>query len=265
MAIVTLITDYGYRDYYVGAVKGVILGLAPEVRIVDITHAIEPHDIVAGAMVLRQVWGWFPPGTIHVAVVDPGVGSDREIVVGRFEGRYVVAPDNGLITFVHRELPVDGMHIVHKQRSLSGEPSATFHGRDIMGPVAAALAQGAAPSDFGPATDRPVLLDVAEATAVGSDGVCGSVLYVDHFGTLVTSVRHMQLAKLNLRRDACEVRIDGKVIGPIRSTFSDVEVGEPVALIGSCGHLEIAVNQGRAVEMFGRAERIEVVRGKDEG
>ncbi len=113
--IITLTTDFGTRDHYVAAMKGVILSIAPEARIVDVTHEIEPHAVLQGAFVLRQVWSWFPPGTVHVGVVDPGVGSARRIILGRFAGRYLIAPDNGLATFVHRETPADAIHVVESR------------------------------------------------------------------------------------------------------------------------------------------------------
>ena len=256
--VITLITDYGCRDHYVGAVKGVILGLAPEARIVDITHEIEPHQITPAAFLLRQIWSWFPPGTIHLVVVDPGVGGKRRIIVGRYDGRYLVAPDNGLISFVHRELVCEALHTVRDHRPSTVEPSATFHGRDIMGPVAADLALGAQPREFGPATDEPVLLEIEDRAQAVDHGLHGRVLYVDHFGTMVTNVRQEQLAELGDRPGRCEVRVNDTPIGAIHRTFSDVAMDEPVALLGSSGFLEIAINQGRAIDRFGPAERVHV-------
>jgi len=256
--IITLITDYGCRDHYVGAVKGVILGMAPEARIIDITHEIEPHQITPAAFLLRQIWSWFPPGTINLVVVDPGVGGERRMIVGRYDGRCVVAPDNGLITFVHRDLACETLHTIRAHGSSTPEPSATFHGRDIMGPAAAELALGVEPQEFGPATDEPVLLEIEDRAQAVDDGLRGSVLYVDHFGTMVTNVRHEQLAELGDRREKCEVRVNDTSVGPIRRTFSDVAVGDPVALFGSSGYLEIAVNQGQAIERFGPAAKARV-------
>jgi hypothetical protein len=279
MPVITLLTDYGGRDYYVGALKGVILGIAPNVRIVDITHDVEPHNILQGAFVLWQIWPWYPPGTIHVAVVDPGVGSDRRIILGQYAGRYVVAPDNGLITLLHREIPAEAMYIVENRRFFTSELSATFHGRDIMAPVAAHLANGVKPKEFGRVTDRLETLPVAEKGEIIGDAVRGTVLYVDRFGTLVTNIRREQLAGLRPdaaglpsvdlpasagrqtaggTRHAWTVLVNGLSIGPIRSAFFEVPQGEPVALIGGSGHLEIAINQGRAVERFGPAHAVVV-------
>lgn len=256
--IITLITDYGNRDYYAGALKGVILGLAPDVRIIDITHEIQPHQILPAAFLLRQVWSWFPPDTIHLAVVDPGVGSDRNILLGRYGGRYVVAPDNGLLTLVHHDMPAEVLHVIRDPRHVSPEPSATFHGRDIMAPAAARLALGASPHEFGPATDRIELMSVDDRAERTDKGLRAGVLYVDHFGTMVTNIRKDQLAELPAQRGTWAMYVNDQSIGPIRTTFSDVDKGEPVALVGSSGFVEIAVNQGSAVELFGPAEAADV-------
>lgn len=258
MSIITLITDYGTRDHYVAALKGVILGVAPDVRIVDVTHEVEPHNVLHAAFVLRQIWPWYPPGTVHLAVVDPGVGSERRIVLGRYDGRCVVAPDNGLVTFVHRDRPAEAMHVVENRRYFLPEPSATFHGRDIMAPVAAHLANGVNPREFGPVTDRLEMLPISNRAETTTEGVRGRVLHVDHFGTLVTNILREQLEERGSPSRALEVRVNGKSIGPVRSTFADVCLGEAIALIGSCGLLEVAVNQGRAVELFGPPDTIRI-------
>ncbi len=258
MAIVTLITDYGTRDYYVGAVKGVILGIAPDVRVVDVTHDIEPHNILHGAFILRHIWPWYPPGTIHVVVVDPGVGSDRRIILGRYAGRYAVAPDNGLITLVHRDIPAEAVHVVENRRYFMPEPAATFHGRDIMAPVAAHLARGVKPVEFGGATDRLEVLPVAHRAEATRRGLSGRVLYRDRFGTLVTNVGQDQLVGPQGSQRQWEVLVNGTSIGQVRSTFADVPSGDAVAVIGSTGLLEIAVNQGSAAERFGPPESVRV-------
>lgn len=258
MALITLITDYGTRDYYVGTLKGVILGIAPDVRIVDVTHEIEPHNVSHAAFVLRQIWPWYPAGTVHLAVVDPGVGSGRGIVLGRYGGQCVVAPDNGLVTFVHRDLPAEAMQVVENRRFFLPDPSTTFHGRDVMAPVAAHLANGVNPREFGPLTDRFEMLPISQRAEATTEGVRGCVLYVDHFGTFVTNISPEQLVERGGSSRVLEVRVNGKSIGPVRSTFSDVSLGEPIALIGSCGLLEVAVNQGRALEVFGPPDTIRI-------
>lgn len=258
MGVVTLITDFGTRDHYVGAMKGVILGIAPDVRIIDITHDIQPHDVQQAAFVLRQIWSWYPPETIHLAVVDPGVGSARRIILGRYAGRYVVAPDNGLITLVHREMPPESMRVVENRRYFGAALSATFHARDIMAPVASHLASGVDPEELGPVTDRLELLPIAHRAESAGDRLIGRVLYVDRFGTMVTNIHREQLARKH-RLGEWEVLVNGAPIGSIANTFSDVAVGEPVVLVGSADLLEIAVNQGSAVDRFGPAESIQVL------
>ena len=251
MRIVTLITDYGTRDHYAGALKGVMLGIAPQISIMDVTHDIEPHNVLHGAFVLRQVWSWYPPGTIHLAVVDPGVGSERRIIVGKYGGRYVVAPNNGLVTLVHRELSVQAVHVVEDPRFYLSRPSATFHGRDMMAPVAAHLARGVDVGEFGPVADSVEMLSVEHVAESSGDSIRGRVLHVDRFGTLITNIRMEQLAALSERVEAVSVLVNGTSIGPVRSTFCDVPAGDPLALIGGASLLEIAVNQGSAAERFG--------------
>jgi S-adenosylmethionine hydrolase len=255
---VTLTTDFGTHDHYVGALKGVMLGIAPDLRIIDITHDIEPYNVLHAAFVLRQIWSVYPAGTIHLAVVDPGVGSDRRIILGRYAGQYVIAPDNGSITLVHRELAAEAMYVVENPDCFLSGVSATFHGRDIMAPVAAHLALGTKPSEFGRKTDRIELLQVAHRAEVAAEGLTGSVLYVDRFGTLVTNIRREQLAGAGMLDRAVDVRVNDLSVGPIRSTFSDVAPGTPIAFIGSCELLEIAVNQGNAVDRFGPPESVRI-------
>lgn len=258
MPIVALTTDFGTRDHYVGAVKGVILAIAPQATVVDVTHDVEPHNILHGAFVLRRVWPYFPVGTIHLAVVDPGVGTGRRIILGQYAGRFVVAPDNGLITLVHRDYPPEAMHVVENRRYFAADLSSTFHGRDIMAPAAAHLAAGVKPKEFGRVTDRLEMLPVAHRAVTAGGAVRGVVLYVDRFGTLVTNIGADQIG---VRPDAGDPRmvcVNGVCIGSIRTTFADVAPGEPLALMGSAGLLEIAVNRGRAVDRFGPADGIRV-------
>lgn len=254
--LITLMTDYGLSDHYVGVLKGTILSLLPEARIVDITHQIRPHDVSHGAYVLRQIWSHFPPGSVHLAVVDPGVGSSRRIILGRYQGSHVVAPDNGLVTHVHRHFQAELLHSVENPRYFRETLSTTFHGRDIMAPVAAHLASGVQPREFGPAIDDPELLPI-ESGAKMADGVIrGSVIHVDGFGNLIT----------NVHRDVCGfeggshhpwiVTVNDETVGPIRGSFFQVPSGAMLAYIGSSDFLEIAINQGRAVDHWPMGERL---------
>jgi hypothetical protein len=250
MPIVTLTTDFGHQDHYVGAMKGVILGLAPKATLVDITHDVRAYDIVHGAFVLRQIWPYYPAGTIHVAVVDPGVGTDRRILVGRYSGRIIIAPDNGLVTLIHRDAELEDMRAAENNRLWPRMASSTFHGRDVMAPIAGHLARGTKLEDVGPSTDHVDMLRLPVATLNRDQSVTGEVLFVDGFGSLVTNISRRDIALVHKRRPDAGVVVGETSAGPIRQTYGDVAVGEPLALVGSSDVLEISVNQGRAVDHF---------------
>jgi len=243
-------TDFGTRDAYVAAMKGVILQTAAQANIVDITHEIEPHNVLHGAFVLRHTVPWFPRGTVHVVVVDPGVGTDRRILVGRFAGQFVVAPDNGVISLLQRDIRADEMRVVENRRLMLPQVSSTFHGRDIMAPVAAHLATGTSLRDVGPATDRAEVLQLPEATLDAEYRLTGQLLYTDHFGNLITNIARSDLALTFKHRVHVEVRLDGTSVGPIRKAYQDVDPDEPLALIGSSDMVEIAVRDGSASARF---------------
>lgn len=258
MPIVTLLTDYGARDYYVAAVKGVILGLAPRTTIVDITHEVEAHSIVQGAFVLWQAFPWFPAGTIHVAVVDPGVGTARRIVLAGYAGQIVLAPDNGLLTFLHREYPLEMLRAVENRRLFVGSISATFHGRDILAPVAAHLANGARPWEVGPELDRLEMLEVSHRAKEEPGRLVGEALYVDRFGNIVTNVHADQLGGVGIRGRERQVTVNGQSLGSLRTTYGDVAPGGALAYVGGSRLVEIGVHGGRAVDRFGPRERISI-------
>ena len=243
-------TDFGTRDAYVAAMKGVILQAAPQANVVDVTHEIERHNILHGAFVLRHTVPWFPPGTVHVVVVDPGVGSPRRILVGRFAGQFVVAPDNGVISLLQRDVRAEEMRVVENRRLMLAQVSSTFHGRDIMAPVAAHLATGTSLHDVGPATDRAEVLQLPEAKLDAEYKLTGQLLYTDHFGNLITNIARSDLALTFKHRVDVEVRLDGTSVGPIRKAYQEVAPGEPLALIGSSDMVEIAVHGGSASERF---------------
>ncbi len=258
MAIITLLTDYGTCDYYVAALKGVILSLSPEARVVDITHEIEPFDIAQAAFVLRQTLPWFPAGTIHVAVVDPGVGSARRILLGKYNGQYVLAPDNGLMTWLHRDFPAELMHVVEDRRYFLPNISSTFHGRDILAAAAAHLANGVPPRSLGRLTDHLEMLPIPHRAEPKGSGWIGRVVYVDRFGTLITNIREDQLIVSRDPSPSWCVFVNGVSVGPIRSAFHEVASGSALAYVGACELLEIAINQGKATERFGAVESLEI-------
>jgi S-adenosylmethionine hydrolase len=253
MAIVTLTTDFGVRDGYVGAMKGVVLSMAPQTTLVDITHGVPAHDVVAGAVALAQAAPLFPIGTIHVAVVDPGVGGARADLVVEVEGRFFVGPDNGVLSMAAR-----GPRRIYRiaAAAFRREPvSPTFHGRDVFAPAAARLASGAPASEAGPLVDA--MVEIAAAPLRRHAGLIeGEVVYVDGFGNLITSL------PADLVPEGAAIEVvggDGRFEPVLGRTFSDVDVGTLVAYIGSGGHLEIARRDGSAAERIGAERGTKVV------
>jgi S-adenosylmethionine hydrolase len=234
--LITLLTDFGVRDYYVAAMKAVLLRSLPEANLVDVTHEVPPQDVLAGSFTLERAVASFPPGTVHLAVVDPGVGTDRRLLGVSVHDQLVVCPDNGLITWTHRMFPPASFRqILWRPES----PSHTFHGRDVLAPVAARLAGGEPFESLGPAVADPVLLDVYPAT-----GPTGQVLHIDHFGNATTSI------PAAIARGAADVLVNDTCVGPLRRTYADVPPGQPLALIGSSDLLEIAVHRGSAARLL---------------
>jgi len=250
MPIITLTTDFGEADHYIACMKGVILQLAPGTQIVDVTHAIGAHDVVHGAFVLRQIQDCFPEDTIHVAVVDPGVGTTRRLIAAAYGSQIILAPDNGLVSLVHRDFPLGELRVIENQRLFRSPVSATFHGRDILAPVAGHLARGTSLEHVGPMINQLEILNLERPTALPDGGIEGQVLYVDHFGNLITNIGEPDLARLPVRGPAMSVYVGPLRIGPLRHTYGDVNPGEIVAILGSTGMLEIAINRGNAAEQL---------------
>ncbi|HET6980137.1 MAG TPA: SAM-dependent chlorinase/fluorinase [Pyrinomonadaceae bacterium] len=233
MTIVTLLTDFGTTDYFVGAVKGAILSVNPNAVIVDITHEIPAQDIEAGAFMLLASYTTFPAGTIHVAVVDPGVGSNRRPIIVSANGQLFVGPDNGIFSYIcDRE---QTFHVTSEQY-FRPHPSSTFHGRDIFAPVAAALSLGVAPEQFGPLIDDAVRLPSLETPL--------RIIHIDHFGNCVTNITRETYTGKSLT-------INGKTISGLRKFYGEANPGELFAIWGSAGFLEISVNGGSAAQILG--------------
>jgi S-adenosylmethionine hydrolase len=251
--IVTLTTDFGSRDGYAGAMKGVVLSLAPAATLVDITHGVPPQDVAAGAVALAQAAPLFPAGTIHVAVVDPGVGGARADLLVESSGSFFVGPDNGVLSLAAR--PPRRIWRIDAPTFRREPVSATFHGRDVFAPTAGRLAAGAAPGDAGPRLEA--MTDLAPPVVGRRAGrVEGRVIHVDAFGNLITSlgVEHVP------PEASIEVEGTGGVYHPVLArTFSDVDPGALVAYFGSGGQLEIARRNGSAAQHVG-AERGSIVR-----
>ncbi|NLX07443.1 MAG: SAM-dependent chlorinase/fluorinase [Phycisphaerae bacterium] len=261
MATITLTSDFGLADYHVGAIKGIILQIVPDVRLVDITHEIAPHDVLGGALVLREAWRAFAPGTIHVAIVDPGVGSQRKIILAQYGRQYLLVPDNGLITLIHQISPPERLFVVANEALFCQPVSPTFHGRDVFAPVAAHLARGLKPEQIGPETNLVNLLELPVEHLQDGNKLVGRVIHVDRFGNLVTDLSADELRRFVRKDHVPEVRVANRSMGPIRVTFADVPAGEPVAYIGSAGFLEVAFNQKRADHELsaGKGTAVEVV------
>ena len=248
--VIALLTDFGLQDPYVGAMKGAILQVCPEATLVDLVHELPAHDLTAAALALDAAYRYFPAGTVFVAVVDPGVGSERRpIAVGA--GRWLfVGPDNGLFTLVLDAHPDSRVHVLANPLLRALPQSAVFQGRDLFGPTGAHLARGLPLADVGPSVLDPVRLELPRARCFG--GACeGVVLGADRFGNLITSLLGSEIASLaGSEPGRLEVVLGGSLL-PLVRTYSDVEPGRPCALIGSSGRLEIAVNGGRADALTG--------------
>jgi S-adenosyl-L-methionine hydrolase (adenosine-forming) len=240
MPVVTLLTDFGTSDSYVAEMKGVLLSLCPEAVLIDVTHAVPPGDVRAGAYLLGRSWHRFPLGAIHLAVVDPGVGTARAALAMRTQGHAFVGPDNGLFTPVLKDAEVE---IVVLPTPDSAAP--TFHGRDLFAPAAAALARAAPLTSLGPPLTRiPERLTYTEPRYEGKS-VVGEIVYVDRFGTLVTNLT------TELVPPYAVLEVEGLEIGPLRRTFGDVPTGGLLAYVGSAGAVEIAVRDGSAARRLG--------------
>lgn len=248
--IVTLLTDFSSADPYVAEMKGVILSIAPGAALVDISHEIPAGDVMASAFVLRQALPYFPEGTVHCAVVDPGVGTERRILAARYAGQTVVFPDNGLITFVDRDQPLEQIVAVRNEQFFLRSLSTTFHGRDIMAPVAAHIARGLSLERLGPAPETFKLLDIPPPCEDTDGSLVGQVLYVDTFGNLVSSVSASQLDVVPGDRIGPEVFCGDQPVGPLQVTYASAKRGEALALINSMSLVEVAVNGGRACDVL---------------
>jgi S-adenosylmethionine hydrolase len=241
--ILTLTTDFGSDGPYVAAVKGVVLGHAPGTQLVDVSHTISPQNILEGAFVLAGIVDAFPPGTVHLAVVDPGVGTDRRLIAVALAEQWFVLPDNGLITGVALGRSAAGIWELTNPALRRPTIAPTFHGRDILAPAAAYLIRGGEPAELGPVRTRFHTLRNFEPTAT-EQGAVGEVIFRDTFGNLVTNLAARRLAALP--PDAWTVEIAGNRIDGLVRTYGERPTGALVALVGSSGWIEIAVVNGDA-------------------
>lgn len=241
--LITLTTDFGHHDPFAGIMKGVIAGINPNARVIDLSHDIPPQDIMAGALVLRHSVPYFPRGTIHIAVIDPGVGSARRPLLIECDGNYFVGPDNGVLSLALAGKPP--ARIVHLSNSTYHlQPvSATFHGRDIFAPVAAYLSLGVAAVAFGDPVDAFLRIKVPEVLRAPGR-ICGEILYIDSFGNLFTNISERDLTGLTGDKMVISLR-DATILG-LASHYAAAVEGELVALVNSWGLLEIALYKGSA-------------------
>lgn len=243
--LITLTTDFGTADGYQAALEGVIAAISRSIRVVVISHDVPAGDIIGGWYLLKTHHRFFPPDTVHLAVVDPGVGSQRNIIAVRTRQAVFVAADNGLLSFLPKR-EIASIHSITNRDYALGEISPVFHGRDIMAPAAAYLSLGVDPSCLGRRLKEMVRLSgMTPARRRGE--LVGRVIWVDRFGNLISNI------ELAAGKIGGIVSVEGRSAGPIRRTFSDVHPGEPVAYIGSGGHLEVAIRDGSAAEQFGVA------------
>jgi len=262
MSIITLISDFGVNDEYVGVMKGVILSINPAAIIVDITHHIEPQDLIQAAYIIKHSFKYFPEGTVHVVVVDPGVGSDRAIIALEMTGHIFLAPNNGVLTLLMDEGNIGSIVRVEDSRYFLESVSRTFHGRDIFAPVAAYLSKGIGIKALGAPIDKVDLerLSVKYAGISNNGELVGAVVFIDRFGNLITNIDAKSLDKFckACNKKRLEFRIgQNKIIG-LSKSYESALPQNPLAIIGSRGYLEIAVNCASASRYF-MADRGDIV------
>ncbi len=248
--ILTLTTDFGLTDHYVAAMKGVILGICPEAQIVDVTHQIGPFEITEGAYVISQAWKCFPKRTVHVVVVDPGVGTARRPILMETGGQYFIAPDNGVLSMIYGQ-EKHKIRLISNERWFRQPVSRTFHGRDIFAPSAARLAAGAKPAEFGKLIDDYLRPTFVKPLRGGKRTWNGQILKIDHFGNLVTNFHTADFPGLERRNFSmsvgpCEVTV-------LARNYTETSPGELFVIVGSSGYYEVSVNQGSAAKQIGCA------------
>jgi len=247
--VVTLTTDFGIHDSYVGTMKGVLLRICPGVCIVDISHGINPQDILEASLVLDNAYSFFPAGSVHVAVVDPGVGGSRRPMILAAGEHFFVGPDNGIFTRVLEFEPGAKAFAITEREYLLPVISDTFHGRDIFSPVAAHLARGVDPGAFGPPLESPHRIELP-TPRIWEDEIRGEVIHIDSFGNILSNISRDHFAAAVQDREFV-VFINGKRIDRLCRTYEEQERGRTLALFGSSGLLEIAIAEGRADRRIG--------------
>lgn len=255
MSVITLLTDFGTDDEYVGLMKGVILSINPSVTIVDLTHQINRQDIIQAAFTIHSGYRYFPEGTVHLIVVDPGVGTERALLVLNLENHFFIAPDNGVLTLLFNEKKVSSLNLITNPEYFRHPISRTFHGRDVMAPVGAHIASGLAVNELGPEIDlqKVVCLDRLGAQPIEKGKIKGEVVAIDHFGNMITNIKSGQLTEYldTAPLEKVRIKIRSHIIRGLSVTYANGGTDTPLALIGSRGYLEIAINKGNAAQCLG--------------
>jgi S-adenosylmethionine hydrolase len=240
MPVITLLTDFGLRDYFVGAVKGVMLSLNPDAKLVDISHDVPPQDIFTGAFTLNQVYACFPQGTVHLAVVDPGVGTERKAVAATAAGHYFVAPDNGILTYIMEANEDFVAYEITADHYFRKPISSTFHGRDVFAPVAAWISRRIELFQLGPVLESPVRLQIPSPRRLRDSLIQGAILAVDRFGNLITNLKPEDVSM------PFKILASQREIAALRKTYGEGTPGELIIVPGSTGFLEIAIKGSSA-------------------
>jgi len=249
-SIITLITDFGLQDGYAGVMKGVIAGIDPSASVIDISNTIAAQDVFQAACVLNNSYKYFPRGTIHVVVVDPGVGSERKIVCLKTEDYFFLAPDNGVLSFVMAKEETPSIREVTNGKFFLPEISNTFHGRDIFAPVAAHLSRGDNHKELGDRVDKINKIDLPKPILSPGGELTAEIIYVDSFGNLITNVNREVVDRMKTGMESVSITMGMRRINGICSSYTDVGDNEALAIFGSSGYLEISVNRGSAGDIL---------------
>ena len=269
--IITLLTDFGLADNFVGVIKGVILGINPEVGIIDLSHSVMPGDILGGAFLLKSSYRYFPPGTVHLVIVDPGVGSKRKAIIVKTKRYYFIGPDNGVLSLaLEAEEKIVNVVSITNRKFFLKPVSFTFHGRDIFAPVAAYLSRGINITKFGISQSKiykhlkfpqPKIIPPQRDPAYGGKDktLQGEVIYIDHFGNLITNIQEDVFRRFAGKRNF-RICLKDKIINKLSKSYLSTEKNKPLAIFGSFGNLEISINCGSAADYFHakRGQKVEV-------
>ena len=256
--IITLTTDFGTNDHFVGALKGVILDITPDAQIVDISHAVQAFDVLDGALAISQAYSYFPNGTVHMVVVDPGVGTARRPILASSDGYHFVAPDNGVLSMVYAK--EERMHVRHitSDHYFRMPVSNTFHARDIFAPVSAYLAKQVDSHKFGDEIEDYVKFAAPRPKKTGEGSIRGVVLKIDRFGNLITNVTPADVPALFEASAKFKIKVGSREITEIRKAYAEGAPNEVFGIIGSMGYLEIVANRAAAAQITGAGKGSEV-------